>query len=144
MMGHADRFRWRGAGCVLAAMVLTLAGCDMFGPRISDADIRRIQPQRVGAMRGEGGIVLLDVRSRAAFERGHIQGAIHAPLPSLEPGDPRFTEGEKRLIVYGQSAQDPLPPAAAKKLLSQGYERVFVLAGGWQRWQQGVGEPGDG
>lgn len=127
----------------LAGLVLVSAfagGCNAFGSRISDADVKRIDRARIQAWRrGEPTVLLLDVRSQSAFQRRHIKGAIHAPLPSLRPGEDRWTGSDKRLVVYGQNARDSLAPAAAKKLLSQDYANVYVLSGGLKGWRQAGG-----
>jgi rhodanese-related sulfurtransferase len=61
--------------------------------------------------------------------------ALHLPIPQLQPKDPRLQGKQRRLVVYDRDAQDPLAPAAAKKLLAQGYTNVYVLRSGMEGWQ---------
>jgi rhodanese-related sulfurtransferase len=119
----------------LAVMGLLLTGCGTFGPTISDASLQYVEPQQLQKWRqtDQPPVVLMDVRAAAAYATGHIQGAVHFPLPRIQPNDARLEK--KRLVVYGRDSQDPIAPAAAKKLMSQGYREVYVLRGGLEAYQ---------
>ncbi|MBT0727405.1 rhodanese-like domain-containing protein [Rosenbergiella australiborealis] len=78
--------------------------------------------------------VVVDVRGRDDFRRGHISGALHVSSEEIKKGN--FTELEKYksqpLIVVcatGQSASD-----AASKLNTAGFEKVSVLKDGISGW----------
>jgi rhodanese-related sulfurtransferase len=79
--------------------------------------------------------VILDVRSRMEFVRGHVPGAIHIPfwtLPartseiSASPGDP--------LVVY--CGHGPRAWFAGAVLRSRGFRRVVYLEGHMWKWTQ--------
>jgi rhodanese-related sulfurtransferase len=77
--------------------------------------------------------VVLDVRSRAEFERGHVPGALHAPFLQvrrraralqLSPG--------AELVVY--CGHGPRARIAAAVLSRAGFSRVQLLDGHWAGW----------
>lgn len=81
----------------------------------------------------EDGIVL-DIREKKVFDKGHIVNAINIPLAKL---DERITELDKNksrpLIVVcqmGQQAGD-----AVRKLEARGFAQVYRMTGGIGEWQ---------
>ncbi|HEX7214167.1 MAG TPA: rhodanese-like domain-containing protein, partial [Methylomirabilota bacterium] len=82
---------------------------------------------------------LLDVRERAAFERGHIFRATPLPRRLLEMRLPTLVTAPATLIVlyddYGT-----LSTLAATTLADLGYSEVFVLTGGLEAWRR-AGRP---
>ena len=82
---------------------------------------------------------LLDVRERAAFERGHIFRATPLPRRLLETRLPGLVTAPATLIVLcdddGRSAA-----LAAPTLGEMGYTEVFVLTGGLEAWRR-AGHP---
>ena len=77
-------------------------------------------------------IVILDVRSREAYEKGHVPGAIQIPreqwrtTPALERG--------KTHIVYCYSQQCHLAAKACLEFTRRGF-RVMELEGGMTAWE---------
>lgn len=89
--------------------------------------------QTVALVNREEGVVL-DVRDRKDFEKGHIVDAINIPLARLPE---RIAELEKQksnpvIVVcqFGQSAGE-----AVKLLQANGFARANKLAGGLAEWQ---------
>lgn len=78
--------------------------------------------------------VVVDVRNRDDFRRGHISGALHVTTEEIKKGN--FAELEKHksqpIIVVcatGQSAGE-----SANKLTAAGFEKVTVLKDGISGW----------
>ncbi|SFC32453.1 Rhodanese-related sulfurtransferase [Marinospirillum celere] len=78
--------------------------------------------------------VAVDIRDRKDFNAGHITGAIHLPMSSM---DSKLHELEKhkdkQIIVVcrmGNSAN-----MAVTKLQKAGYQQVMRLKGGMMQWQ---------
>ena len=89
--------------------------------------------QTVALVNREDGVVL-DVRERKDFERGHIVDAINIPLAKLSE---RLVELEKHkdkpvIVVcqFGQSAGE-----AVKLLHTNGFAKADKMAGGLAEWQ---------
>jgi rhodanese-related sulfurtransferase len=77
---------------------------------------------------------LLDVRERAAFERGHIFRATPLPRRLLETRLPMLVTAAGTLIVlYDDDGR--ISTLAASTLGDMGYTEVFVLTGGFNAWR---------
>ena len=69
-------------------------------------------------------VTIIDVRSVAEYESGHIKSAINLPLDIIENIDiPR----DNKVIVYCQSGRRS--NQAAIKLLGLGYENIYDMGG---------------
>ena len=79
---------------------------------------------------------LLDVRERAAFERGHIFRATPLPRRLLETRLPMLVTAAGTLIVlYDDDGR--ISTLTASTLGDMGYTEVFVLTGGFDAWRAG-------
>jgi rhodanese-related sulfurtransferase len=90
-----------------------------------------------------GDIVLVDAREPAAFEAGHIPGAISLPFTQLNQLIGKFTKAYARsqpLVIYCASNQCPVARAEGSVLMEQfGYTSVREMPGGYAEWR--VAEP---
>ncbi len=79
--------------------------------------------------------VVLDVRSKAEFNQGHVPGAIHFPFWRVES---RWRElGEMRdrpLVVY--CGHGPRAYLAGAALQRHGFSHVMYLEGHMRKWKQ--------
>ncbi len=78
--------------------------------------------------------LVLDIRDKKVFDKGHIVNAINIPLAKL---DERITEldkyKEKPTIVVCQMGHQS--GDALRKLESRGHPQVYRLSGGIAEWQ---------
>jgi len=77
---------------------------------------------------------VIDVRSRGAYEEGHIPGAKLVPYEEFGTRSWEFTE-DKDNIVYCYSHVCQLGDHAARWLAEKGYP-VKLLIGGFDVWQK--------
>src|SRR5258705_4425571 len=83
-----------------------------------------------------GARALLDVRERAAFERGHIFRATPLPRRLLETRLPMLVTAPGTLVVlYDDDGR--IATLAAATLGEMGYTEVFALTGGLDAWRAG-------
>lgn len=82
---------------------------------------------------------LLDVRERAAFERGHIFRATPLPRRLLETRLPVLVTAPATLLVLCDD-DGRLAALTAPTLAEMGYTEVFALAGGLEAWRR-AGRP---
>jgi rhodanese-related sulfurtransferase len=91
-----------------------------------------IAPVELSALREDGKVAVLDVRSAIEFDCERIEGAVNIPLPELEARLAEVPESKNLVIVCrsGKRAE-----RAAFALLERGY-RPKVLAGGLVAWEK--------
>lgn len=97
-------------------------------------DELEISPELVREMADAGeDFVLLDVRDDAEWEKAHLEGAIHIPLPELESRIGEL-EPSREVIVYchlGDRSVD-----ACLVLWNAGFRKVRNLTGGIDAWSE--------
>jgi rhodanese-related sulfurtransferase len=78
------------------------------------------------------GAAILDVRSRAEFETGHIRGSVNIPVDQLRNNLGKLTDKSRPIITCCASG---IRSASAKTILkANGYSAVYN-GGGWSRLQ---------
>ncbi|KAF1723652.1 rhodanese-like domain-containing protein [Pseudoxanthomonas japonensis] len=97
----------------------------------------RVSPQEaVGYV--NGGAVLVDVREKDEFARGHAHGAYNIPLRELRAGgtallDARLPAGTREVVLVCQSG---MRSRVAQSILSGQDARTYLdLAGGMGAWR---------
>ncbi|WP_251127397.1 rhodanese-like domain-containing protein [Exiguobacterium sp. s63] len=77
-------------------------------------------------------ITLLDVREVSEYEGGHIEGAVNAPLSSLDANELPYPKDEPIYLICrsgNRSAQ------AASRLQEAGYTEIYDVSGGMMAWE---------
>jgi hydroxyacylglutathione hydrolase len=75
---------------------------------------------------------LVDVRTPAEWETGHVAGAVHVPLTRLLAGDFDLPRDEELIVMCGVGYRGNI---AASYLAGQGLSHVHSLAGGMRAWR---------
>jgi sulfur-carrier protein adenylyltransferase/sulfurtransferase len=75
--------------------------------------------------------ILLDVRQPDEYQREHIPGAVHAPLPQLASSSDVYKKEEKILVYCSNGLRSK---AAAQLLQGLGFKHVFNIIGGIKAW----------
>jgi glyoxylase-like metal-dependent hydrolase (beta-lactamase superfamily II)/rhodanese-related sulfurtransferase len=82
----------------------------------------------------DGGLVILDVREREAYQQGHIPGARLLPRGQLELRvNEELPDPTKRIVAYCELGR--ISTLAAATLRTMGYLRAVALDGGMQAWR---------
>lgn len=126
-------------GVTLVLMPTAMVGCS---DNVSDRDIEFVDLAEVRQLtqgNAKPGVAkLIDARTRAEFDAGHIPGAWNIELPqvsdkkdSIDPALARF----KTLIVYGNDPGSGTARAMAKRLMRAGAKGVKMFAGGMAEWR---------
>ena len=78
--------------------------------------------------------VMVDVRERKEFDKGHVVDALNIPLSKLSDRVGELEKYKDRTIVvicqYGQQSGE-----AVKQLHAKGFAKVIKLGGGLSEWQ---------
>ena len=120
----------------LLALVLPLAGCAAITGSDQPAGYRQVSAQEaMDMMAGQEDYLILDVRTQAEYDGGHIPGAICLPNEDIGREDPpQLPLKDQLILVYCRSGNRS--KQASDKLAALGYTNV-VEFGGINTW------PGD-
>ena len=120
----------------LLALVLPLAGCAALTGSDQPAGYRQVSAQEaMDMMAGQEDYLILDVRTQAEYDGGHIPGAICLPNEDIGREDPpQLPLKDQLILVYCRSGNRS--KQASDKLAALGYTNV-VEFGGINTW------PGD-
>lgn len=112
--------------------ILSMLLWNLFGSAISG--IQQIASSEVTRLMNHEKALVIDVRSSADYEAGHILNAINIPEKDLTQEQKKLQKHKQQpLVVYcGTGA---LAGRSARLLKTQGYEKVYCLQGGLQAWQ---------
>jgi rhodanese-related sulfurtransferase len=103
-------------------------------PPPSEAYVPRWLPARLYRALDEHEVIMVvDVRSLAAYEQAHIPDAVHIPLGDL-PERIGELDGNRTIVFYCLSPNDAVGLQAAMIAYGAGFTKVAVVKGGIQRW----------
>ena len=110
---------------MLAALAYEFSRARSSGESVGPLDAVRLLNQ---------GALMLDVRTRAEFEGGHVIDARHVPQEEIaRSGESLKKYQDKVVITCCESGMRS--GAAARVLRAQGFSRVVNLRGGLQAWR---------
>jgi len=79
--------------------------------------------------------LVLDVRSRREYRRGHVPGAVHLPFWRIAARHDELPEApEAGIVVY--CGHGPRAAIARRGLEKLGYRSVRLLRGHWSGWRR--------
>ena len=99
--------------------------------------VSQIDPDSLAHKLRTGSVVLVDVRSRAEWDAGHIAGAEHIPLGYLPERLASLPKSRPLVVQCQGGARSAI---AASLLRARGFPQVINLAGGLAGWQA-AGQP---
>lgn len=96
-------------------------------------EITKIDVETLQNRLGNDDITLIDVREVEEYEGGHIEGAVNAPLSTLNETELPYATDDPIYIICrsgNRSAQ------AARLLNDRGYTEIYDVTGGMIAWEQ--------
>ena len=76
---------------------------------------------------------IIDVRTRAEYDQGHVPGAVNVPFTSLLFGSPHVpVDPDHEVVVY--CGHGPRARLAAAGLRIRGFKNIRYLTGHMSRW----------
>ncbi len=116
----------------LLIAILMLLAWNLFGDMISGVNM--LQPADVTRLINKDEAGVIDLRSESEFEKGHIINALNIPVAQLPNQlDKLKPYKDKGVIFYCGSGS--VAPKEARKLMNEGYSKVYCLKGGILTWQ---------
>ena len=126
------------AAFVLDNLVLFLLFVGLLGAlvwtSVSGVGAGQVSPADAVQLISREDAVVIDLRPDGEFRNGHIVNAIHVPFDQIESRLGRLGKYRKQPVIAAcRTGQQSA--TAAKRLRSEGFERVHRLQGGIVAWQ---------
>ena len=126
------------AAFVLDNMVLVLVFVGLLGAlvwtSVSGVGSGQVSPADAVQLISREDAVVIDLRPDGEYRNGHIVNAIHVPFDQIESRLGRLGKYRKQPVIAAcRTGQQSA--TAAKRLRSEGFERVHRLQGGIVAWQ---------
>jgi rhodanese-related sulfurtransferase len=104
--------------------------------RVAEGELTIAQ---VRSLEQSGGVLWVDARVRAEYEKAHVPGAVllneqeweQLMFESVEI----LSRNEKPIVIYCDAQRCDASHRLAEKLRELGQPEVHVLAGGWNAWK---------
>ncbi len=116
----------------LLISILMLLIWNIFGDMLSG--VKLSPPEEVTRLINRDNAKVLDLRTQKEFEKGHIIDAINISADQV-PGQLDKLKKYKKNGVILCCATGSVSSKIARKLMNEGYEKVFSLKGGILSWQ---------
>jgi rhodanese-related sulfurtransferase len=94
---------------------------------------KSITPQQMVILINQQGAVVVDLRDKAEYTKGHILDSVNVPFAKLDKELEGLGDKEKPIVLVCKLGQNAT--AAGKKLGAKGYTQVHRLKGGISEWQ---------
>ena len=104
-------------------------------PQLTEHEVPRIGLVEAFKTRSIGSTLFIDLRSRSAFARTHIPGAISISAEELERSLPDLP-ADQAIIVYGDYELEETSVQAVLFLITHGFPNSTSLRGGIEGWIQ--------
>ena len=140
MLGKPHRLSGFHDFCLLLAAALLITSPVGAREYRESAGVQRITAEEVLTSLIDGnGPIVVDARGTRYFVTGHVPGALDMSSKDIYGWVPELEKFEDRGIVF-YCDNGMLSQRAAKKLLKEGFRKVFVMEGNLGRWR-GLGYP---
>ncbi len=103
-----------------------------------EASLRKYQtisPMLTVTKLNSGNPIIIDVREKDEFSKGHISDAIHIPVASIEKNLNKIElyKQDDVIIVCHTGTRSA---TACQQLTKLGFENIFLMIGGMQSWEE--------
>jgi rhodanese-related sulfurtransferase len=116
----------------LLIAILMLLIWNIYGDMLSG--VKLSSPEEVTRLINREDAKVVDIRSQKEFENGHIIDAINIPADQLGDQLNKLKPFKDKGIVF-YCASGSVAVKEARKLMNEGYEKVYCLKGGILAWQ---------
>lgn len=100
--------------------------------------VNHIEPSEAHAIIEAGKPLVIDVREKEAFDKGHLPNAISVPIGQLDERMEEFeAQKTEEIIVYCNDGSKR-GPKATEKLNNAGYPGAKNLNGGIEAWRKAM------
>lgn len=98
---------------------------------------KEVTTEQLKAMVASKTVQIYDARSKEAFDKSHVDGAVSLPVDKFDASK-LPSDKASAIAFYCGGPACTLAPAAAKKALEAGYTNVLVYHEGIEGWNKSV------
>lgn len=117
----------------LLASILMLLVWNIYGDVLSGVKV--LVPDDVTRLINREGAQVVDIRNDKEFESGHIIDAINISVDQLPNQLNKLNKYKDKGVIFC-CAGGSISVKEARKLMNEGFEKVYCLKGGILSWQQ--------
>lgn len=121
---------------IMLAGLLAVAWALKFVSTPAMPEVAQITPVEVAALVETGRTLIIDVREKAAYEAGHLPGAISVPIGELDGRLEEFADQRAEDIVVYCNDGSTRGPRATDTMNRAGYGGARNLDGGVEGWRK--------
>jgi len=94
-------------------------------------DLKELDPEDINL--DDKKFVLIDVRTRGEYNRGHIKGSVNYPLGNEDKiiNDVGIVDNVLLICKTGHRSR-----ASANRLVRQGFKKIYHIKGGMDNWRK--------
>ena len=97
-------------------------------------NIKSVNNALMSVMSAHDDASILDVRSDADYENGHIAGSQRFSIKEIETCNIKTRFNDKSIVIVGSGYDDETAYNCAKALKKAGLKNTFLLSGGMLEW----------
>ncbi|OGF49487.1 MAG: hypothetical protein A2044_02495 [Candidatus Firestonebacteria bacterium GWA2_43_8] len=97
----------------------------------------RVDSNHVQALYNKVGVIFVDARSKKDYLKNHIKGAISIPKEDFTAQFEKLhglIAIDAEIVVYCGSEYCPSSEKVARRLMKEGYSKIYVYGNGWNEW----------
>lgn len=132
MQEYIDFFHAHTILCVAwAALLVALIVTSV---KTAFSKVKNINTQQATLLMNKHDAVVIDVRSKDEFRKGHIVNALNMPLADIKNSSANLEKHKSKPIILVCNA-GMTSSQAGQLLVKDGFEQVYSLKGGMGDWQ---------
>lgn len=79
------------------------------------------------------GTLIIDVREKKDYDKGHVPGAIFGEIRNIEDLKPRLEKAQK-IYVYSNDYDCPASTIASREIMNMDFDNVYDFKGSYKEW----------
>ncbi|MCH1921521.1 rhodanese-like domain-containing protein [Shewanella sp. A3A] len=132
MQEYIDFFHAHTMLCVAWAALLVALIVTLF--KMAFSKVKTINTQEATMLINKQEAVVIDVRGKDEFRKGHIVNAVNMPMADIKNSRANLEKHKSKPIILVCNA-GMTSSQAAQILVKDGFEQVYSLKGGMGEWQ---------
>ena len=121
--------------CLLSSLLFVCIALYAEEPKVKDSAVKRVGVEEYDQLRTNKNTVLLDVRTPAEFEKGHIPGATNIDINSLQFAE-KVGALDKDKTYLVNCAVGMRSAKACAKMETIGFKNLYDLGPGFDGWKK--------